>query len=518
MSTLLEQGPTYLLQSPLATGAVVVAVLLGLISWSTTPPNAPDLPGPKGWPIVGSLFQRGKDPASTYQQWAKIYGPVFRMRLANKWVVVINGAEAGDELVGSAQYGSIFQSRPMPHTLGKLLGLASKKAVTLGTSPYDDLLKGKRRLSIASVSPAATKTYENIIERAAQYFVRGLNNANKQGGPIDAVPIFFDAAAVLAITVLCGASVEEASVLLNDIPYPMKRLGQIRNINGHYRDFFPILRVLPPSKLFREAVEVAKYRNGKLTFLLNRCKREYEEGTAQPCAAVSVLRENKQNLSDESLTSVSNSMVSSGLDSHMPNTLLWGLGLLASNKDMQEKAYDAIISQEKLGDAMNIERDNYLFAFVKEMGRYFTTFRLALARETIGKDLVWKGHYIPEGTTVYTNCHAMNRDPARFVNPEKFWPERFMSGPEAERTMPHYGFGIGRRNCPAMNLVHKEIYTVYKRILLNWSIELFDGEREFDAVRGCADGLEFNQAPKPYRIKLTVRDQQKLDAYLNTEL
>jgi len=38
-------------------------------------------------------------------------------------------------------------------------------------------------------------------------------------------------------------------------------------------------------------------------------------------------------------------------------------------------------------------------------------------------------------------------DEARFVNPELFWPEHFMTGvaPEAERTMPHYGFGVGRR-------------------------------------------------------------------------
>lgn len=317
------------------------------------------------------------------------------MRLGNKWVVVINDAAAGDELLASAKYGSIFQSRPVPHTLGKLLGLASKKAVTLGTSPYDELLKGKRRLSIASVSPAASKSYENIIERAAQYFVRNLENVAKQGQPIDPFPAFFDGAAVLAITVLCGASVEEASTMLKDIPFPMKRLGQIRNINGHYRDFFPFLRVLPDSKLFKEAVAVAKYRNAKLTFLLDRSRRLYDEGTAQPCAAVSIIKENKQEMSEESLTSVANSMVSSGLDSHMPNTLLWGLGVLASNKDIQRKAYEAILLQEKLGDAINFERDNYLLAFVKEIGRYFTTFRLALARETIGKDLLWNGHFVP---------------------------------------------------------------------------------------------------------------------------
>jgi len=97
----------------------------------------------------------------------------------------------------------------------------------------------------------------------------------------------------------------------------------------------------------------------------------------------------------------------------MPNTFLWGLGILASRKDIQEKALEAVLLQDKLGDAMNWEKDNYLTGFVKEIGRYFTTFRLALARETMSKDLLWKGHFIPLGTTVYTNTHAMNRGKKR---------------------------------------------------------------------------------------------------------
>lgn len=73
------------------------------------------------------------------------------------------------------------------------------------------------------------------------------------------------------------------------------------------------------------------------------------------------------------------------------------------------------------------------------------------------------------------------------------------------------------RNCPAINLVHKELYTVFKHIILNWSLSIAEGEKVFDAVEGCEDGLEFNQGPKAYRLKMTVRDQAKLDAYLATE-
>jgi len=88
---------------------------------------------------------------------------------------------------------------------------------------------------------------------------------------------------------------------------------RIRNINGHWRDFFPILRWLPDSQMFREAVVVAKYRNTKLDWMLDRARSYAAQGIDQPCAAGTILGENKFGLSDDALTSVTNSMVSSGL-------------------------------------------------------------------------------------------------------------------------------------------------------------------------------------------------------------
>ena len=96
----------------------------------------------------------------------------------------------------------------------------------------------------------------------------------------------------------------------------------------------------------------------------------------------------------------------------MAYTLLWDLGILSSRKDVQEKVYEAALEDKKVGgddEEMKWVRDNYLLAFVKELGRWSTTFRLAFAHETMGQNVWWKGHCIPVGTLVYTNIHAMNR-------------------------------------------------------------------------------------------------------------
>src|SRR5262249_56671217 len=48
------------------------------------------LPGPRGWPLVGNLFQLTVTQVPTIlEQWADIYGPLYTFRLGRKPVVVL---------------------------------------------------------------------------------------------------------------------------------------------------------------------------------------------------------------------------------------------------------------------------------------------------------------------------------------------------------------------------------------------------------------------------------------------
>ena len=48
------------------------------------------LPGPRGWPLVGNLFQLTVTQLPTIlEQWADIYGPLYTFRLGRKPVVVL---------------------------------------------------------------------------------------------------------------------------------------------------------------------------------------------------------------------------------------------------------------------------------------------------------------------------------------------------------------------------------------------------------------------------------------------
>lgn len=63
-----------------------------------------DLPGPSGWPVVGSLLQLHRArPHQTVEHWCDQYGPLFQMTLGPTPFLVVGDHEA---------IGAILRDRP----------------------------------------------------------------------------------------------------------------------------------------------------------------------------------------------------------------------------------------------------------------------------------------------------------------------------------------------------------------------------------------------------------------------
>lgn len=67
-------------------------------------------PGPRGFPLVGSIFSLGRNPHLTFMEMAKKYGDVFTVNLAGQNVLVVNGFEAVRETL--VKQSTIFAGRP----------------------------------------------------------------------------------------------------------------------------------------------------------------------------------------------------------------------------------------------------------------------------------------------------------------------------------------------------------------------------------------------------------------------
>ncbi|ESK85382.1 cytochrome p450 [Moniliophthora roreri MCA 2997] len=99
--------------------STLIYVLVSVCAWAVylkfkRPGNLP--PGPKGYPVVGNLFQLDANrPWHTLLEWKKTYGDIVYIRLFNQDVIVLNSAKAAGDLLD--RRAANYSQRPrMPVT------------------------------------------------------------------------------------------------------------------------------------------------------------------------------------------------------------------------------------------------------------------------------------------------------------------------------------------------------------------------------------------------------------------
>ena len=98
--------------------------------------------------------------------------------------------------------------------------------------------------------------------------------------------------------------------------------------------------------------------------------------------------------------------------------------------------------------------------------------RVALEDDTIG------GYAVPAGTTIYVSLYATHRLARFWPEPERFDPERFTPGRNAER--PRFAFipfAAGHRNCIGGTAAMTELKLVLALVARRYALELEPGQR-----------------------------------------
>jgi cytochrome P450 len=130
------------------------------------------------------------------------------------------------------------------------------------------------------------------------------------------------------------------------------------------------------------------------------------------------------------------------------SALNWAWWLIAAHPDVERRLH---AEQDRVGDLdlrhyADLEQLPYAQAVVQEALRLYPPGWL-LTRRSIGPDRL-AGHALPPGTDVFLSPFVVHRHPAIWDNPERFDPDRFGPGHDAERyRFAYLPFGIGPRHC-----------------------------------------------------------------------
>lgn len=476
--------------------------------------NLPEIPGV---PLFGNLLQLGSHHAKVAQKWAKQYGPVFQVRMGNRRIVFANSFDSVKQLWIANQ--SALISRPTLHTFHTVI--SSSQGYTIGTSPWDESCKQRRKAAATALNRSATQSYMPIIDLESNVSIQELLQDSKYGQvDIDPNPYFQRFALNTSLTLNYGIRIDgdKDDELLREIVHVEREVSNFRSTSNNWQDYIPLLRLWPSRNSV--AAEYRARRDVYLTKLLNMLKEQIAEGTDKPCIAGNVLKDPEAKLNEAEIKSICLTMVSAGLDT-VPGTLVMGISYLSSphGQEIQKRAYAEILSVYPNNDAwekcLHEEKMPYITALVKETLRFWTVIPICLPRMSV-KPITWNGATFPAGTTFYMNAYAANYDDTHFKDPCSFVPERYLDVADGAGT-PHYSFGAGSRMCVGSHLANRELYTAFVRLIS--AFEIVPPERDED--RPIMDCLEANaiptsltMEPKKFKCGFKVRDRAVLEKWI----
>ncbi|EEA24822.1 hypothetical protein EYB25_004077 [Talaromyces marneffei] len=503
--------------------AVVLAILSVLVLLyrylnQTDTPKIKGLPEIPGVPIFGNLIQLGENHAKVAAEWAKQYGPVFQVRMGNKRIVFANSFESVKQLWLKEQ--SALISRPTFHTFHSVV--SSSQGFTIGTSPWDESCKRRRKAAATALNKPAVQSYMPIIDLEATTSIQEMyRDSNKGQIDINPIPYFQRYALNTSLTLNYGIRIDGNvdNSLLQEIVAVERGVSNFRSTSNNWQDYVPLLRLFP--KKNSEAEDFRVRRDKYLTYLLDLLKESIANGTDKPCITGNILKDPEAQLNEAEINSLCLTMVSAGLDT-VPGNLVMGLAYLASEDGMriQQQAYDEIMKVYPNNDAWDKclveEKVPYITALVKEMLRFWTVIPICLPRKSI-KDVTWNGVTIPANTTFFMNAWAADYDSTYFKEPERFIPERYLNTSEGNQGTPHYGYGAGSRMCVGSHLANRKLYTAFIRIITAFTVHPPQNLADYPIL----NALECNSIPtalttepKPFKVGLKARDPVLLEKWI----
>jgi cytochrome P450 len=153
--------------------------------------------------------------------------------------------------------------------------------------------------------------------------------------------------------------------------------------------------------------------------------------------------------------------------------LSWALYWLASRPEVQERLRQELLEArpgpEAPLEASSLLRLPYLQAVCNETLRIYPVAMLTFPRR-LEAPLTMAGHHLDAGTVVMGCIYLAHRRAEVFADPERFDPERFLSGSFGPTTF--LPFGSGSRRCIGMAFAQLEMKVVLSALVQRFSLEV----------------------------------------------
>ncbi|CAL0307937.1 unnamed protein product [Lupinus luteus] len=411
------------------------------------------IPGPKGYPLIGSMSLMCSLAHHRIQAAAKACNAtrIMAFSLGETRVIVTCNPDVAKEILNS----SVFADRPVKESAYSLM---FNRAI--GFAPYGVYWRTLRKIAATHLfCPKQIKASENQRNEIATQMINIFRSHHNDGDSFTARKVLKRASlnnmmwSVFGQRYEANSGIEEELSGLVEQGYDL--LGTL-----NWGDHLPWLKDFDLQKIRFTCSKLVPTVNQFVGSIIAE-HRAHTRHSNHDFVHVLLSLHGPDKLSDPDMIAVLWEMIFRGTDT-VAVLIEWILARMVLHPEVQHKVQEELDTVTGCGSRALTEEDTaamvYLPAVVKEVlrlhppGPLLSWARLAITDTTID------GYHVPVGTTAMVNMWAISRDPDIWRDPLEFMPERFVAD-KGEYEFSVLGsdlrlapFGSGRRTCPGKSL------------------------------------------------------------------
>lgn len=185
----------------------------------------------------------------------------------------------------------------MFHTFHSVV--SSSQGFTIGTSPWDESCKRRRKAAGTALNRPAVQSYMPILDLESTVSIKELLEDSKNGTcDIDPTPYFARFALNTSLTLNYGFRIDGNidSALLREITYVEREISTLRSTSNNWQDYVPLLRIWGAQN--STAKEFRARRDKYLSDMLADLKDRIAKGTDKPCITGNILKDPNAKLNE----------------------------------------------------------------------------------------------------------------------------------------------------------------------------------------------------------------------------
>ncbi|PRQ32149.1 putative cytochrome P450 [Rosa chinensis] len=450
----------------------LLAVVYVLEPWRSKKKRLP--PGPRGFPIFGSLNLLGEFPYKDLHRLAQKYGDIMHMRLGLVSAIVVSSPQAAELFLKT--HDLVFASRP-PHEGAKHISFGQRN---LTFSKYGSYWRDMRKMcTLELLSNHKINSFKEMRREEIVLFKEAIKEAAATSHePVDLSSMVSSLSADMSCRMVFGKKYTDKEFDdkgFKSVIQQGKQLAAAPNLG----DYIPCIAPLDLQGFTKRMKAINKVFDDFFEKIIDEHLQSNDEGKTKDFVDVMLsfmgTQESEYLIERSNIKAIILDMLVASMDTSA-TTIEWALSELIKHPQLMKKVQkelENVVGMERMVEESDLDKLEYLDMVVKETLRLHPVAPLLLPHAST-EDCTVDGFHIPKKSRIIINVWAIGRDPNAWTNADEFIPERF-AGSNIDLRGNHFQlipFGSGRRRCPGIQLGLVVVKLVLAQLLhcFNWEL------------------------------------------------